>query len=95
MTDFEKRMAEFRARFVTRAHGDAERIEQALAEHDFPAVRSISHGLSGSAGMFGLTDLGELAQAVEEAIDASASETDIQAHARRLLDRIADLAQER
>ncbi len=88
-------MADFRARFVTRALLDADRIEQALAAHDLSTVRGIGHGLSGSAGIFGLTDLGELAQAVEVAIDARASEAEIRALVQRLLDRIGGLAQER
>lgn len=88
-------MAEFRARFLARADEDAERIEQALAAGDFAMVRSLSHGLSGTAGIFGFAEIGASAQAVEEAIDAGMEEAEIRLLATRLLDQLSALDQER
>ena len=95
MNPFEQRMAEFHARFLQRAGEDAERIAAALADGDFATVRSLCHGLSGNAGMFGFGDLGSQAQAVEEAIDAGEPDARLRALAGVLLGRLAEVAQGR
>ena len=88
-------MAEFRDRFLARAHGDAESIGSALARGDLGAIRSLCHGLSGNAGMFGFADVGTLAQAVEEAVDRGADADEVRGLTAPLLERIAQLDQER
>lgn len=88
-------MAGFRERFLLRACGDAEDIGSALARDDLTMVRSLCHGLSGNAGMFGFAEVGTLAQAVEEAIDHGADRDKVRELAAPLLDRIAQLDQER
>lgn len=88
-------MAVLRQRFVERAVAEQSAIRAALARGDWPSLRDLAHGLSGRAGMFGFPDLGEAAQALEEAIEADAAP----AGRRQLADRLALLleaaAQER
>ena len=95
MTAFEQRMAEFHARFLVRAAEDADKIEAALADGDFTALRVICHGLSGNAGMFGFAELGSQAQAVEDTVDAGEPEASVRALASELLRQLAGVAQGR
>lgn len=85
-------MAEFHARFLARAAGDAGRIREALAAGDFATIRTVCHGLSGNAGMFGFDDIGAEAQAVEEAIDSGAAEAAVRQGIAGLLHRLDLLA---
>lgn len=86
MTDFEGRMAALRQRFVDEARSQMEQIEEALAAGNWPALRAVSHSLSGRAGMFGFPELGEAGQALEEAIDADLPEASRIALCRKLID---------
>ena len=95
MNPFEQRMAEFHARFLKRAGEDAEGIAAALTDGDFATVRSLCHGLSGNAGMFGFGDLGSQAQAVEEAVDAGEPDEQVRALAEVLLGQLAEVTQGR
>ena len=95
MTPFEQRMAEFHARFLARAAEDADKIEVALANADFVALRAVCHGLSGNAGVFGFGELGAQAQAVEEAVDAGEPAASVRTRAVELLRQLAGLAQGR
>lgn len=88
-------MAELRARFLTRASEDAARIEEALGAGDLVTVRSLAHGLSGTAGIFGFSEVGASAQVVEEAIDAGTDKGEIRVMAVGLLDQLSALDQER
>lgn len=88
-------MAEFRERFLERAAEDAEAIRQALSAGDHATIRTLCHGLSGSAGMFGFADLGMLAEAVEQAVDRGAGDDEVRRLSEDLLTRLARLPHER
>ncbi len=59
MTEFEEKLEALRARFVQRAAVDAEAIVERAAAGDWAAVRDVSHGLAGRAGMFGFAALSD------------------------------------
>lgn len=44
-------------------------IPEALRQGNFEAIQTIGHKISGNAGMFGLTQLGELAARLEKEAD--------------------------
>lgn len=95
MTPFEQRMAEFHERFLERAARDAESISQALSAGDHATVRTICHGLSGNAGMFGFADVGTLAEAVEHAVERHANDEEVRRLSEDLLARLGRLPHER
>ena len=70
MTALEARLQLLRERFVERAAADADAIEAAAAAMDWPAVRDLSHGIVGRAGMFGFPALSDAARILETAVDA-------------------------
>lgn len=73
-------LAALRAEFRIRAVEDRATLEQALAVGDDDRVERVAHGLAGSAGLFGFTDIGAAALAVDEgfasgrALDAAAAD---------------------
>lgn len=95
MTGFDARMAALRQRFIDQAAAEEVLIRTALAGGDWPKLRDLSHGLSGRAGMFGFSEVGDAAQAVEEAIDADATPDERQRLTEQLIGRLDRLAQER
>ncbi len=74
MNDLDDRLAALRQCFIDQAATQATQLRAAAIGEDRPALRQLSHSLSGRAGMFGFTHLGEAAQALEEAIDAAATD---------------------
>jgi len=88
-------MAELRVRFVKRAREEVDGIEAQLAAREWMALRGTSHGLSGRAGMFGFPEVGEAAQALEEAIDTGAPQEEIVALGVTLLALMRELPQGR
>lgn len=54
-------------RYLTGLHGQLQDLRQAMERSDFEQVREICHRISGSAGLFGLRDLGEACRATEAA----------------------------
>lgn len=70
-------MDELRARFAGRSQADREALQTAWAAGDRDALQRLSHGLAGSAGLFGYPDLSNAARGLEEALDHDASEEDI------------------
>jgi HPt (histidine-containing phosphotransfer) domain-containing protein len=73
MSEFDAQLAALRLRFVEQASADAREIERHAAALAWPAVRDLSHGIAGRAGMFGFSALTDAARKVEEAIDKGAS----------------------
>jgi HPt (histidine-containing phosphotransfer) domain-containing protein len=69
MTPFDERMQALRQRFIGQAVIDADSIERSAASAAWPAVRDLSHGISGRAGMFGFSALSESARVLEAAIE--------------------------
>jgi HPt (histidine-containing phosphotransfer) domain-containing protein len=67
---FEERMAALRLRFRERARRDLDVLAEASANLDLEALRRTSHGLAGTAGIFGFGEIGEAAQHLEDALDA-------------------------
>lgn len=59
-------LAELAARFISGAQIDAQRLEQALKSEDFDAIERIAHSMAGAAGIFGLTDIGAAALAIDD-----------------------------
>jgi HPt (histidine-containing phosphotransfer) domain-containing protein len=89
MTEFAERMAALRVRFIARAAADREALLQALDTRDLGVLRRTSHGLAGTAGIFGFAALGNAAQQVEDALDAGAAWTEVQEHCRLLTEALA------
>jgi HPt (histidine-containing phosphotransfer) domain-containing protein len=92
LSEFDERMVALRARFLARAVAETGEIEAYIAAGAWQAVRDISHGLSGRAGMFGFAAIGDAARAVEEAIDAGAAPDSVRALAAALLAQMRGLA---
>lgn len=92
MSDFDDRFAQLRARFAERGQQEATELERLAADGDWSGVRDLAHGLAGRAGMFGYGDLGELARAVEESVDAGGEPKD---QAMQLAASLRAVAQER
>ena len=92
MSDFDERFAGLKARFAARAGQEADMLEALSAANDWSGIRDIAHGLSGRAGMFGYGGLGDVARAVEEAIDDGAEPRETLAS---LIARLRRLDQER
>lgn len=63
-------LANLRIEFRQRAARDRAALIQSLAAGDIGQVEWIAHGLAGSAGMFGFSDLAEAAVAIDEAFAA-------------------------
>ena len=63
-------MAALRLRFRERARRDAGKLADALRALDPDGLRRVSHGLAGTAGIFGFHEVGDAAQRLEDALDA-------------------------
>lgn len=68
MDEFDRRMDALRLRFRARAAADAGALRDAWAERDLDALRRIAHGLAGNAGLFGYSELGDAARALDDAL---------------------------
>ena len=88
MTEFDDRLQALRRRFVDQASADADAIERHAAVAAWVAIRDLSHGIAGRAGMFGFPALTDAAREVEEAIDKSEEPDRLCSLARSL---VADL----
>jgi HPt (histidine-containing phosphotransfer) domain-containing protein len=88
MTDFEERLGAIRLRFVEQAGIDADAIQRSVDESAWKAVRDLSHGIAGRAGMFGFDELTNAARQLERGIDCAEPEDHIH---RLALTLIADL----
>lgn len=84
MNEFEDRMAALRGRFTERCPSDAAALRQAWTDRDHAELRRILHGLAGSAGVFGYSELSASAREIEDALDSEAEEA-IEARLRALL----------
>lgn len=89
MSDFEARLQALRERFILQAIEEAATIERYAAEGGWLAIRDISHGIAGRAGMFGFASLTDAARALEEAIEAE--EDRLQEMTKLLVSRLRDL----
>lgn len=85
MSDFDTRFAALQQRFKDLAKLQLAELETALAGQNWLTIRDVSHSLSGRAGMFGFAELGEIAQALEEAIDTNLPEANRSALCDQLL----------
>ena len=63
-------------------------IEDCLRREAWGELSTHCHSLAGRAGMFGYGPLGEVARAVEEAIDARCDSVDVAVLTRDLLGRL-------
>ena len=55
-----------RQRFRERALADADALSEALRTGDRAQIEALAHGLAGAAGIFGFTEIGGLAKAVDQ-----------------------------
>ena len=85
MAEFEDRMAALRVRFRERVDSDLNVLRRALDEKDSDTIRTTSHGLVGTAGIFGFSNIGDAAARLEEAIDAGETWTAITDHCEILI----------
>jgi HPt (histidine-containing phosphotransfer) domain-containing protein len=88
VTDFAERMQALRRRFIDQAGEEAGEIERHAAAGAWRDVRDLSHRLAGRAGMFGFSELTDLARALEEAVEAAAPPDRLQALAAELVQRL-------
>lgn len=88
MNGFEDRMAQLRARFVTRATRERDELKAARTRGDRQEMRRLAHSLSGAGGLFGFPDISEAAEQLERAIDRGEEGAALQTHAGLLLDRL-------
>jgi HPt (histidine-containing phosphotransfer) domain-containing protein len=88
VTDFEQRMEALRGQFRARLVSDRMVLAAALSGGARDALRRAAHGLAGSAGVFGFTEIGASAQRVEQAVDDQADSVAITAVTEDLLARI-------
>ena len=93
MSEFDERMAQLRLRFVARAAEQREQLTAALMAGDRDEVRRLAHGLAGSAGVFGVHQISEDAQAVEEAVDDGAADDELKRLSSKLLGRLGAVGQ--
>lgn len=92
MTAFDERLRALRQRFVEKAAVDATEIEDRAAAMAWDAVRDLSHGMVGRAGMFGFPALTDAAQMLERAIDEGRAPDQIQLLAKSLVSRLRELS---
>lgn len=78
-------MAQLRLRFIVRAREERIRLTEALESGDTALVKTLAHGLSGSAGVFGFPAISAEAAAVEDAIDEGADGEDLRRRCTMLL----------
>ncbi|WP_046868452.1 Hpt domain-containing protein [Microvirga massiliensis] len=76
-SDYDARMAQLHIRFVAMAATERDRLDRAIAALDtserdvvLAEIRSIAHGISGTAGTFGFPEAGEAAEALENLVIA-------------------------
>lgn len=93
MSDIGARMQVLRDRFRAAAAGQAETLEQAAGASDWDQVRIVAHGLAGRSAMFDHSALGELALALEEAIEHR--DQDVPARLNLLIEALRAVDQER
>lgn len=48
-----------------------ENLNQSIAQHNFELIKSISHDIKGTAGMYGFTEISEIAASIEKAASTS------------------------
>jgi len=85
MIELEARLQALRRRFIEQAAADAAAIERHASAEEWAAIREVSHGLAGRAGMFGFPLITDAARTLEEAVEADVDP-------RRLHDLAAALA---
>lgn len=94
MSEFDERMGQLRARFLVRAEDERAQLVAACAAMNRNEIKRLSHGLSGSAGVFGFPAVSLDAQAVEEGVDENAGDAELRALCSTLIDSLARAAQE-
>lgn len=60
-----------RSRYIQNLQAQVQMLRNAMEKSDFEEVRAICHRVQGSAGLFGMKDLGEACRAMEEAAIAN------------------------
>ena len=87
----EDRMAQFRQRFLARAVTDADGLSQELQAGSWDDIRRRAHSLAGNAGLFGFGAIGDMASALEQAIDQAEPQDAREARVRALVDSLKAL----
>lgn len=82
------KLAELSQRFASRAVDEHVAIKRALDNGDRTAIAQRAHTLAGNAGMFGQTEIGAAALALEEAAETG---NELELAASRLLGLLAAL----
>lgn len=93
------RLAPLRASFVSRARKDAAAMatcrpllaSQQLAGAALADIRTITHGLAGSAGIYGFAEISEAAAALEQDVIAEIADTPTPGKVRKALDTLLAL----
>lgn len=80
------RLEDLRARFLKRAFEDRDAIKDALRQQDRVLLRDRAHRLAGTAPSFGLKDVGEVARSLDEILQHSGREREVEEAARKLIE---------
>ena len=70
MSDFEAALRELRDAYRDSVPAKLDEIDAALAARSLETARALAHRLAGTAGSYGMADLGAAASAIEARIDA-------------------------
>ena len=90
MSDWDAKMDALKSRFVERTGRDGTLLAQSgIADLDL--AQTISHRISGSAGMFGFSELGKCAEALEDAVRSGCGSADLEKKIARLIEEIGRL----
>ena len=81
-----ERIQALRGRFLERARADRNAIAAAWDAGDDEALRGLSHGLAGNAGMFGYAEIGEAARNLEDALSEDRPVDDLVGRLLSMLD---------
>lgn len=82
MSGWDEKMEELRGRFIDRTKAHGRSLEYELPGRD--QLEAIAHRINGSAGMFGFTQLGTAAEALEEALRNQCDDEVVSQHVDRL-----------
>lgn len=91
-TALRARIAGLRERFASRAGADRAALLDARLRGDREELRERAHRLAGSSATFGYPEVGTAAFALQAAVDAGVSETELLSAAQHLADQLGAIA---
>jgi HPt (histidine-containing phosphotransfer) domain-containing protein len=92
MTAFEARLAGLRQRFAAAAAHQAAALQAALDTGDHARAVEVAHHLAGASGIFGYPALGDLASALETALEQNSEQDVIAKDGAKVLDALRQIS---